>query len=48
MGDATQLHQVTMNLCANAVQAMAQGGVLTVVLDVVAVEKRSLLSHGTR
>jgi len=32
-GDATYLHQVTMNLCTNAVQAMAGGGVLKVRLQ---------------
>jgi PAS domain S-box-containing protein len=47
VGDATQLHQVTMNLCTNAMQAMEQGGVLTVVLERVAVDLRRLLSHGT-
>jgi len=30
MGDPTYLHQVTMNLCTNAIQAMEGGGVLTV------------------
>jgi PAS domain S-box-containing protein len=33
MGDATYLHQVTMNLCTNAVQAMHSGGVLEVALE---------------
>ena len=33
VGDATQLHQVAMNLCTNALQAMENGGVLEVVLD---------------
>jgi signal transduction histidine kinase/ActR/RegA family two-component response regulator len=47
LGDATQFHQVTMNLCTNAVQAMAQGGVLTVTLDRVTVGERRLLSHAT-
>jgi signal transduction histidine kinase len=47
LGDATQLHQLTMNLCMNAVQAMARGGVLTVTLDRVTVGERRLLSHGT-
>jgi signal transduction histidine kinase/CheY-like chemotaxis protein len=47
VGDATQLHQVAMNLCTNALQAMARGGALTVVLDRVAVPEGRLLSHGT-
>jgi signal transduction histidine kinase/ActR/RegA family two-component response regulator len=47
LGDATQFHQVTMNLCMNAVQSMAQGGVLTVTLDRVTVGEGRLLSHGT-
>jgi signal transduction histidine kinase/ActR/RegA family two-component response regulator len=32
IGDETRLHQVTMNLCTNAVQAMRDGGVLSVEL----------------
>jgi PAS domain S-box-containing protein len=47
VGDATQLHQVAMNLCTNALQAMEHGGVLTVVLDRESVPERRLLSHGT-
>jgi signal transduction histidine kinase/CheY-like chemotaxis protein len=47
VGDATQFHQVVMNLCTNAVQAMERAGVLTVVLERVAVGERRLLSHGT-
>src|SRR5207302_6279047 len=46
VGDATQLHQVAMNLCTNALQAMEHGGVLTVVLDRESVPERRLLSHG--
>ena len=46
LGDATQLHQVAMNLCTNAVQAMARGGVLTVTLDRAEVAQRRPLSHG--
>ena len=33
LGDATQIHQVVMNLCANAVQAMSSSGTLTVSLQ---------------
>ena len=33
IGDPTYLHQVTMNLCTNAIQAMASGGVLGVVVE---------------
>ena len=33
LGDATQVHQVVMNLCANAVQAMHPPGRLVVTLD---------------
>jgi predicted ATPase/signal transduction histidine kinase/ActR/RegA family two-component response regulator len=47
VGDPTQLHQVTMNLCTNALHAMQHRGVLTVVLDSVTVAQRRLLSHGT-
>jgi PAS domain S-box-containing protein len=47
VGDATQLHQVAMNLCTNAIQAMPRGGVLTVTLERAAVGKRRLTSHGT-
>jgi CheY-like chemotaxis protein len=37
LGDPTQLHQVVMNLCANAVQAMRSAGTLTVTLDLLGV-----------
>jgi NO-binding membrane sensor protein with MHYT domain/nitrogen-specific signal transduction histidine kinase/ActR/RegA family two-component response regulator len=47
VGDATQFHQVVMNLCTNAVHAMKRAGVLTVLLERVAVGERRLLSHGT-
>lgn len=33
MADPTQIHQVIMNLCTNARQAMPEGGVMTVSLD---------------
>jgi predicted ATPase/signal transduction histidine kinase/GAF domain-containing protein/ActR/RegA family two-component response regulator len=47
VGDATQFHQVVMNLCTNAVHAMKGNGVLTVILEHVATSERRLLSHGT-
>jgi PAS domain S-box-containing protein len=34
-GDSTQIHQVVLNLCTNAAQAMKSGGTLDVRLDVV-------------
>jgi PAS domain S-box-containing protein len=46
IGDATQLHQVAMNLCTNALQAMKNGGVLEVVLDRADVAQSRRLSHG--
>jgi signal transduction histidine kinase/CheY-like chemotaxis protein len=46
VGDATQLHQVVMNLCTNAVHAMGRDGLLTVVLECEAVSDRRLVSHG--
>src|SRR5258708_10009390 len=45
VGDATQFHQVAMNLCTNALQAMEHGGVLTVLLDRVAVPEPPAPSH---
>ena len=47
MGDATQLHQVVMNLCKNAVQAMERPGAVKVVLDRLALHERRSLTHGT-
>ncbi|MFN0316664.1 MAG: PAS domain-containing protein [Burkholderiales bacterium] len=35
MGDATQIHQVVMNLCTNAIQALKPGGMASVRLEVV-------------
>ncbi len=35
LGDPTQIHQVVMNLCTNAVQAMKSSGTLSVSVDVV-------------
>jgi PAS domain S-box-containing protein len=38
LGDPTQIHQVVMNLCANAVQSIRSTGTLTVTLDPVALD----------
>ena len=47
IGDATQLHQVVMNLGTNAVQAMPQGGVLDVSLERTNVMEPKSLAHGS-
>src|SRR5262249_37460621 len=46
IGDATQLHQVVMNLCTNAAQAMRDGGELDVLLYCEDVRQRCRLTHG--
>jgi PAS domain S-box-containing protein len=46
-GDATYLHQVAMNLCTNAIQAMEQGGVLHVSLECTELAERRTLSRGS-
>ena len=46
IGDATYLHQVAMNLCTNAIQAMEGGGVLGVTLDCIEVNERRALARG--
>jgi PAS domain S-box-containing protein len=40
LGDATQVHQVLMNLGTNAVQAMPSGGTLSVSLEAIRTERR--------
>ena len=47
IGDSTQLHQVAMNLCTNAVHAMEQGGILSVSLERVDLAETKLVSRGT-
>jgi PAS domain S-box-containing protein len=47
IGDATQLHQVVMNLCTNALHAMEHGGVLGVVLTRIDLSEPRALSRGT-
>jgi CheY-like chemotaxis protein/two-component sensor histidine kinase len=46
IGDATYLHQVAMNLCTNAIHAMAGGGVLSVKLDRAQLNETRTLSRG--
>jgi PAS domain S-box-containing protein len=46
VGDATQLHQVVMNLCSNAIQAMSDGGILRVALEAADLSVERALSHG--
>jgi PAS domain S-box-containing protein len=47
VGDPTQLHRVTMNLCTNAVHAMPAGGTLRVGLEEVKLDADRALSHST-
>jgi CheY-like chemotaxis protein len=47
IGDATRLHQVVMNLCTNAVQAMERGGTLSVVLERIQLTEARTLSRGS-
>ncbi len=47
IGDPTHLHQVAMNLCTNALHAMAQDGVLTVILERVELVEPQALSRGS-
>jgi signal transduction histidine kinase/ActR/RegA family two-component response regulator len=46
LGDETQLHEVVMNLCTNAIQAMGERGTLTVRLETVDLAKDVTYSHG--
>ncbi len=47
LGDPTQLHQLVMNLCTNAAQAMQGSGTLDIALDTTEIAQDSALSHGT-
>ena len=45
-GDATQLHQVLMNLCVNSRDAMPEGGVLTLTVENVELDAAAVAGHG--
>jgi CheY-like chemotaxis protein len=45
-GDATQLHQVVMNVCRNAIQAMSATGTLRVALEAADLCAERAMSHG--
>ena len=47
MGDPTQLHQVVLNLCANAVQAMRASGTLRVEVDTIALAEPRVVTTST-
>ncbi len=47
VGDPTQLHQIMMNLCTNAIHAMAQGGTLRVSLQAQEVTEQHVFAHTT-
>ena len=47
VGDPTQLHQVVMNLCTNAIHAMSGSGTLRVALEPVDLAAERVLAHGT-
>ena len=46
LGDATEVYQVAMNLCTNAIQAMPAGGDLEVRVEVIDVRKEQAMRHG--
>lgn len=47
LGDATEIYQVLMNLCSNAVHAMPQGGSLQIEVARAEISKPEVLSLGT-
>jgi NO-binding membrane sensor protein with MHYT domain/nitrogen-specific signal transduction histidine kinase len=47
IGDATQLHQVVMNLCSNAIQAMSGAGTLRVALEAADLVAERTMAHGS-
>src|SRR5215831_14244191 len=47
VGDPTQLHQIVMNLCTNAIHAMSGSGTLRVALAAVDLAAERIFAHGT-
>jgi PAS domain S-box-containing protein len=47
LGDQTQIHQITMNLATNAIQAMSSGGTLRVSLDTSRLDAPLTLTTGS-
>jgi signal transduction histidine kinase len=47
VGDPSQLHQVVMNLCTNAIQAMGGAGTLGVSLEAIELGQERVFAHGT-
>ena len=47
IGDPTQLHQIVMNLCTNAIHAMSGSGTLRVGLEPADMAAERVLAHGT-
>jgi signal transduction histidine kinase/ActR/RegA family two-component response regulator len=47
VGDPTQLHQVVMNLCTNAIHAMGGAGTLAVSLEAIDLERELTFAHDT-
>ena len=47
VGDPTQLHQIMMNLCTNALHAMAEQGTLRVTLEAADIEADRVFQHTT-
>jgi CheY-like chemotaxis protein len=45
-GDATEVHQVVMNICSNAIRAMPDGGNLEVAVENVVIQRRQSASVG--
>ena len=45
IGDPTQLHQIVMNLCTNAVHAMGESGTLRVTLEAEEVDAERVFAH---